>query len=167
LAIPELLNAQPLTGNRATEAEVIRKIPTARIIHLATHGGIQSELAWMALAPSGTMNNNDGLLTSDEILNLEVNAELVVLSFGGGEGRVTADGILGLSRAWIAAGSPSVITALWGEISDQGTAELMRDFYKNLGLNKAQALRQAMLKTKEKYPNPRDWAGFIMIGEAE
>ncbi len=78
--------------------------------------------------------------------------------------------MIGLSRSFIAAGVPSVIVSLWS-VPDAPTASLMTEFYTNLyqnKLDKAQALRQAMLKMMEKHrDNPRAWAAFTLIGEAE
>ena len=110
-----------------------------------------------------------GFLSAKEILNLKLTANLVVLSAcDTGRGRITGDGIVGLSRAFIAAGVPSVIVSLWA-VPDAPTAALMTEFYTALrrSPNKAQALRQAMLSTLNQYPNPRDWAAFTLIGEAE
>ncbi len=124
------------------------------------------------MAPSsagGKQEENDGLLTANEILNLRLNAELVVLSAcNTGQGRITGDGVVGLSRAFISAGVPSVIVSLWA-VPDAPTAKLMTMFYQNLQTNpdKARALRQAMLSTMKDYPLPIDWAAFTLIGEAE
>ncbi|MEA5595452.1 CHAT domain-containing protein [Rivularia sp. UHCC 0363] len=98
-----------------------------------------------------------------------VKADLVILS--GCEtalGRITGDGVIGLSRTFLAAGADSAIGSLWS-VPDESTASLMTDFHANLSKNtgKTGALRQAMLETMKKYPNPRDWAGFTLIGEAE
>lgn len=120
----------------------------------------------IALAPTST---EDGLLTAKEIFeDLTLQAELVVLSAcDTGLGTVTGDGVSGLSRAFIAAGVPSVVVSLWS-IPDAPTTELMIEFYQQIqqGQDKAQALRQAMLKTMKNHPNPRDWAAFTLIGEA-
>jgi CHAT domain-containing protein len=85
-----------------------------------------------------------------------------------GRGRLTGDGVIGLSRSLISAGVSSVIVSLW-KVPDKTTAGLMPEFYRQLQRNpdKAQALRQAMLVTMKKHPNPGDWAGFTLIGEAE
>ncbi|MEG5045474.1 CHAT domain-containing protein, partial [Microcoleus sp. B4-C1] len=85
-----------------------------------------------------------------------------------GEGRITGDGVIGLSRALISAGVPSVIVSLWA-VPDAPTSELMQSFYQNLQNNpdKAQALRQAMLATMKTHQEPRNWAAFTLIGEAE
>ena len=86
-----------------------------------------------------------------------------------GRGRITEDGVIGFPRALITAGVPSIIVSLW-QVSDlDSTVFLMPEFYRQLKNNpdKAHALRQAMLATMKKYPNPSDWAAFILIGEAD
>ncbi|MBW4635271.1 MAG: tetratricopeptide repeat protein [Iphinoe sp. HA4291-MV1] len=169
--IAGLFNTQPLVGKGATKAAVQQQISRARFIHLATHGlldnidepGIPGVVA---LAPSG---KDDGLLSANEVLKLKLNAELVVLSAcDTGWGRITGDGVIGLPRAFISAGTPSIVASLW-QVPDESTAFLMPEFYRQLRNNpdKARALRQAMLETRKKYPNPSDWAAFIFIGEAQ
>ncbi len=174
-AIGKLFGAKPLIGNQATETEVTQRLPQARLIHLASHGifdDVQGLNSSIALAPSpGNKGNEkgDGLLTAGEILDLKLNAELVVLSAcDTGRGRISGDGVIGLSRSLITAGVPSVLVSLWS-VPDAPTAELMTEFYQNLqkSPDKAQALRQAMLKIMKEHPNPRDWAAFTLIGEAE
>ncbi|MDZ8032694.1 CHAT domain-containing tetratricopeptide repeat protein [Nostoc sp. DedSLP04] len=173
--IAKLFKTKAFIGKQAVKAKMLPKLSQARIIHLATHGllddfkglGVPGAIA---LAPSGNGQLNDGLLTADEILDLKLNAELVVLSAcDTGRGQITGDGVIGLSRSLITAGTPSVIVSLWS-VPDAPTAELMTEFYRNWQerkLDKAQALRQAMLKTMENHPNPKDWAAFTLIGEAE
>jgi CHAT domain-containing protein/tetratricopeptide (TPR) repeat protein len=168
-AISKLLKTEPLIGNKATEATVVKRLPQARFVHLATHGifdDIQGLNSGIALTPSG---KDDGLLTASEILDLKLNAELVVLSAcDTGRGRISGDGVIGLSRSLISAGVPSVLVSLWS-VPDAPTALLMTEFYQNLqkSPDKAQALRQAMLTTMKNHPNPVDWAAFTLIGEAE
>jgi len=168
--IGELLNQVALLGSEATESRVMQQMSQARIIHLATHGllddveglGVPGAIA---LTPTpGT----DGLLTANEILNLDLNAELVVLSAcDTGRGRITGDGVLGLSRSFISAGATSVIVSLWA-VPDDATAALMTEFYRHLQEepDKARALRLAMLTTMQRYPSSREWAAFTFIGEA-
>src|SRR6476661_2104610 len=171
ITIAQLLNTKPITGSQATKASIVQQMLKARIIHLATHGLLNEVKrrdlpGAIALAPSG---NDDGLLTSSEILDLKLNAELVVLSAcNTGRGKLTGDGVLGLSRALISAGVSSIIVSLW-LVPDAATAELMAEFYRQLQLNpnKAQALRQAMLIAMKMHPTPQDWAAFTVIGEAE
>jgi CHAT domain-containing protein/Tfp pilus assembly protein PilF len=167
--IAKLLGTQAITGNQATKQEILKKLSQARIIHMATHGifderrGLRSALA---LAPSG--NKDDGLVTAEEISKLKLKAHLAVLSAcDTGRGDISGDGVVGLSRSLITAGVPSVIVSLW-KVPDESTSPLMVEFYKNLQRypNKAVALRQAMLTTMERYPDPVDWAAFTLIGEA-
>jgi CHAT domain-containing protein len=144
-------------------------MPQASIIHLATHGlldDVRGLGSAIALAPSG---KDDGLLTVEEIFDMKLQANLVVLSAcNTGEGRITGDGVIGLSRLLIAAGVPSVIVSLWA-VPDAPTAELMQTFHLNLQKQpgKAQALRQAMLTTMTIHPEPKNWAAFTLIGEAK
>jgi CHAT domain-containing protein/lipopolysaccharide biosynthesis regulator YciM len=168
-AIAPLLKTQAITGAQGTKAEIVQKMPQASIIHLATHGlldDVRGLGSAIALAPSGS---DDGLLTAEEIFDMKLQANLVVLSAcNTGFGRITGDGVIGLSRALISAGVPSVIVSLWA-VPDAPTSELMQSFYQNLQNNpdKAQALRQAMLTTMKTHPGPRNWAAFTLIGEAE
>jgi CHAT domain-containing protein len=181
-AIAPLLKTKPLIGNQATKSAIKQLMPKARIIHLATHGlldefrGLGSAIALAPDSPSsvptltkGAIGEVDGLLTAEEILDMKLNAELVVLSAcNTGRGRLTGDGVIGLSRSIISAGVPSVLVSLWA-VPDAPTASLMTEFYQNLQKNpdKAHALRQAMLTTMKQHPNPKNWAAFTLIGEAE
>ncbi|MEO0533940.1 MAG: CHAT domain-containing tetratricopeptide repeat protein [Cyanobacteria bacterium P01_A01_bin.123] len=173
-AIASLFNLQALIGNQATESQVKQQATDATVIHLATHGlleygqvaasGVQDLPGAIALTPG---NGDDGLLTAAEILQLDLQADLVVLSAcDTGLGRIVGDGVVGLSRSLVAAGVPSVVVSLWS-VPDAPTAELMTEFYQQLsqGQDKAQALRQAMLITRDRYPHPRDWAAFTLMGE--
>ncbi|WP_299409540.1 CHAT domain-containing tetratricopeptide repeat protein [Acaryochloris sp. IP29b_bin.148] len=178
--IAALLGSQALTDADATETRVSQEMLGARIIHLATHGlleygkpqdsGIQDIPGALALAPDKD-KEEDGLLTTSEILDeLDLKASLVVLSAcDTGLGDITGDGVIGLSRSFIAAGSPSVIVSLWA-VPDMPTAQLMTEFYRQWhlkGLDKAQALRQAMLETMKDNPEPANWAAFTLIGSAQ
>lgn len=172
ISIAKLLKTKAMTGKVATKASILQQMNKARIIHLATHGllddfkglGVPGAIA---LAPDNTGQINDGLLTADEILNLNLNAVLVILSAcDTGEGRITGDGVVGLSRSLISAGASSVIVSLWA-VSDDSTEFLMTRFYENLRQNpdQAVALRNAMLTTRKQYSLPLDWAAFTLIGE--
>jgi len=170
--IASLMNTQAIIGDQATKVTILQQMPSSRIIHLATHGllddferlGIPGAIA---LAPS---EEDNGLLTAWEIQELKLNAELVVLSAcDTGRGRLSGDGVIGLSRSLISAGIPSIIVSLWA-VPDASTAELMTEFYRNFyerKLDKAQALRSAMLTTMQQHPNnPKAWAAFTLIGQA-
>jgi CHAT domain-containing protein len=112
----------------------------------------------------------DGLLQVYEVFNLKLNADLVVLSAcetGLGK-EVKGEGLIGLTNAFLYAGTPSVLVSLWN-VHDRSTADLMVGFYQQLGRaqDKAEALRQAKLKLiqNEQYAHPYYWAPFILIGE--
>src|SRR5919112_2530408 len=90
--------------------------------------------------------------------------ELVVLSAsdtGLGEVHV-GEGVFGLKRAFALAGAKTVVTSLW-KVADQQTRELMEDFYRHLlqGQTRADALREAQLAMKERYPDPLYWGAFV------
>ncbi len=169
------LNTTFLTGDQATKVVVVEKMKRARFVHLATHGLLEEYRKGdipgaIALAPSQTNGQiDDGFLTAGEIIDMQLNAEMVVLSAcKTGQGLLTGDGVIGLSRSLISAGVPSVVVSLWS-VPDDPTAMLMTTFYKKFQTNpdKAQALRQAMLATKAKYPDPLNWAAFTLIGESQ
>ena len=131
--IASLFQTKAITGDRATKLDIIKQMPRARIIHLATHG-LLDEVKQLglpgaiALAPSG---NDNGFLTPGEILNLKLNAELVVLSAcQTGRGEITGDSVIGLSRSLLSAGAASAIVSLW-EVPDDTTTTLMLEFYRN------------------------------------
>ncbi|MDY7019742.1 MAG: CHAT domain-containing tetratricopeptide repeat protein, partial [Cyanobacteriota bacterium] len=172
LTIAKMLKTEPMIGDLATEDEAIKKMPKAHIIHMATHG-LLNELKHLGLEIPGALalaptSKGDGLLTASEILDLKLKAELVVLSAcNTGRGKITEDGVIGLSRSFISAGVPSVIVSLW-YIPDNPSADLMIEFYHQMQSqsDKAYALRQAMIKTMKNHPRPLDWAGFILMGQS-
>ncbi|MEC4817571.1 MAG: CHAT domain-containing protein [Scytonema sp. PMC 1069.18] len=167
-AIAAIFKTQPLIGDAATETVIVKKMPQAKIIHLATNVVSincqkQASPDVIALASSTT---DDGWLSTEEIQSLNLKADLVVLSScDTALGKITGDGVIGLSRAFFSAGANSVIGSLW-DVSDTSTVTLMTKFYSNLSKkpDKAGALRQAMLQTMKQYPNPSDWAAFTLIG---
>ncbi|HIK12909.1 MAG TPA: CHAT domain-containing protein [Oscillatoriaceae cyanobacterium M33_DOE_052] len=169
-SIAGILNTTALIGGAATKQAILQQLPGARIVHLATHGlldGVGEGVPGaIALAPSG---GDSGLLAAGEILDLKLNAELVVLSAcDTGRGRITGDGVVGLSQSLMTAGAKSVIVSLWS-VPDAPTAELMAEFYRHWQQNpdKAQALRSAMLAVMKSHPEPINWAGFTLMGAAE
>ncbi|BAZ40687.1 hypothetical protein NIES4101_66480 [Calothrix sp. NIES-4101] len=162
-AIAKIFKTQAITGDVATETIIVQKMPQAKIIHLAAHAVDLNNSNAIALATSA---KDDGWLSVTEIQKLPLKADLVVLSAANTAlGRITSDGVVGLSRAFFVAGADSVIASLW-EVGDEATSFLMVKFYENFSKNpdKATAFRKAILETMKKYPNPQDWAGFTSIG---
>ncbi|MCK4547218.1 MAG: tetratricopeptide repeat protein [Candidatus Eisenbacteria sp.] len=144
------------------------------VLHFATHAcasNVDPSASGLLLAPSG---NNDGFLTSLEILGLDLAADLVTLSAcQTGRGRlVSGEGILGLSRAFFYAGSTSVLASLW-EVDDAHTARFMGRFYRHLvgGASKGEALaltkRECISGEHGLSPHPCFWAPFVILGDAD
>jgi CHAT domain-containing protein len=137
-----------------------------RYVHLATHGVVdpnQPMFSYLALASS---EEDDGLLTVREIFGLNVHASLVVLSAcETALGALSSgDEIIGLSRAFLYAGSGDVIVSLWS-VADEPTAILMTRFYQLLKEHSAvESLRLAQIEVKERFEIPYYWAPFQIIG---
>lgn len=182
--ISELFGAGSIVkvGADASRANLKELAPKASIIHLATHGLIDEERPMDSAVLLASSSSDDGLFTVKDILQMPaLKARLITLSAcQTGRGKISGDGVAGLSRAFILAGTPSVMVSLWN-VDDVMTEYQMSAFYQSLlgGAEKALALRQAQLKTvafMEKgmvtapgavkvRANPRYWAAFQMIGE--
>lgn len=168
--IAALRKVKPLLGDEATKAAVLRALPSARLVHFASHGllewGNRSELPGaLALAPAGEAD--DGLLTADEIRTLKLSSPLVVLSAcRTGQGRISGDGVIGLSRSFLTAGAAAVVMSLWRIPDDEGTASLMVDFHRRLMASgdPARSLRGAMLGAIQKGEDPSSWGSFLYVG---
>ena len=112
----------------------------------------------------------DGYLTLDEIMNLDWNARLVVLSAcQTGKGKIRrGEGVIGLTRAVMHAGTDAAVVSLWN-VSDEGTKELMIKLFQNIlqkNLTKEEALRMAKLEMlNSNFSNPYFWSAFVMYGE--
>jgi CHAT domain-containing protein len=156
-----------LMGDQASEANAKRLSAGQTVLHFAVHGLIRDDRPWesaLILAPG---EGEDGWLRVPEVFGLDLRADLVVLSgCSTGLGKVSGDGIVGLSRGLIYAGAPSVVVSQW-DVSDLSTAYLMSRFYAGLaaGRGKAQSLRAAQLATLDRYPHPALWAAFQLMGE--
>jgi len=161
--------------DKATEESFKQKdnLQEFNYLHFATHGIIDEDkpdLSSLVLT-SRKDSGEDGYLQAQEIFSLKLNPDLVVLSAcQTGLGKlIRGEGMVGLTRAFMYAGTPSVVVSLWS-VSDISTADLMEEFYKNLiknKLSKTDALRKAQLSliSDPKYSHPFYWAPFILIGD--
>jgi CHAT domain-containing protein/tetratricopeptide (TPR) repeat protein len=169
----ERMQAFDFAANRAIATNP--ELQNYRIVHLATHGilnSTQPELSGVVLSlvdEKGTLQN--GFLQLRDIFNLNLPAELVVLSAcetGLGK-EVRGEGLVGLTRGFMYAGSSRVVVSLWS-VSDRATSELMVKFYKKMlqdGLKPAAALRAAQIEMwqQKQWQAPYYWAAFTLQGE--
>jgi CHAT domain-containing protein len=169
----ERMQAFDFAANRAIATSP--ELSQYRIVHFATHGilnSTQPQLSGLVLSlvdEKGTSQN--GFLQLRDVFNLNLPAELVVLSAcetGLGED-VKGEGLVGLTRGFMYAGSPRVLVSLWS-VSDRATAELMATFYKKMlqdGLKPAAALRAAQLEMwqQQQWQAPYYWAAFTLQGD--
>ncbi len=157
---------------RATNGELAQY----RIIHFATHSLLDQEhpeLSGIALSLVNEQGRpQDGFLRLQDIYDLQLNADLVVLSAcqtGLGK-EVKGEGLIGFTRGFMYAGSPRVVATLW-KVDDKATAELMKHFYQSLlgepKLSPAAALRAAQLSMLQhrRWRDPAYWAAFVLQGE--
>ena len=171
-AIGEMLGAVPLTGNKATKLEVLKRIGSVALVHIAAHGSM--ETGEIALAPnparlSKVPGQKDYMLKIADVHAARLRARLVVLSCcHSAQGKVTAEGVVGIARAFLGAGARSVLVSLWA-IDDETTMEFMKCFYKDLslGCSASVAVQRAMkcLRESEKFGAVKHWAPFVLIGD--
>jgi CHAT domain-containing protein len=148
-----------------------------RIIHFATHGvlnNVNPELSGIALSQVDERGAalEDGMLRLNDIYNLKLPSELVVLSAcDTGLGKdIRGEGLVGLTRGFMYAGSPRVVATMW-KVDDYATSRLMKSFYQQMfkkNLSPAAALRQAQIEmlNQGRWSDPFYWAAFMLYGEA-
>ena len=155
-----------LSRSEASETNLKNKASSYDILHFATHATFDNDDPFNSALLLASDGSNDGRLTLEEIYQLKLKPSLVVLSAcDTGLGKYSAgDEIIGFYRAFMYAGAKSIIATLW-PVSDEATSYLINEFYQSLKKNAlGESLRMAQLKTKEKYPNPANWGGFVLVG---
>ncbi|MBF0180368.1 MAG: CHAT domain-containing protein [Magnetococcales bacterium] len=160
---------EAMKGKQATKEWLVKHIGEYGIIHIAAHGDFQNvnplfSSLWLAAGEG----KDSGRLTVKEIFALDLQADLVTLSAcQTGLGQLRGSELIGLNRAFLYAGTHSLISSLW-RVDDLSTAVLMKHFYRNYAsMTKADSLRQAQLLVKQNYPHPANWAGFNLVGDYE
>jgi len=154
-------------GEAGTETFVKKNIEGYKFIHLATHGFFNFEQPVYSFLLFPQSNDDDGRLTVHEVFGLNLDARLVTLSAcETGLGYLDrGDEIVGLSRAFIYAGSSAVIVSLWS-VADYQTSLLMTKFYTYMKDHSIEeSLAKAQREVMELYPNPIYWAPFVLIGK--
>jgi CHAT domain-containing protein len=152
-----------------------RDLELYRIVHFATHGLLNDkhpELSGVVLSMFDEKGApQDGFLRLHDIYNLNLRADLVVLSAcSTGLGKeVRGEGLLGLARGFMHAGAQRVLASLW-KVDDEATGELMDKFYRHMlseNVTPAASLRRAQLEMRRqsRWSAPFYWAGFVLQGE--
>ncbi len=169
IEIAQLFNEKPLIGKDATESFFTKQSENFNLIHISSHGELNSKNPLFSNIILKPNNGSDGLLEVHEVYELDLKqAFLVTLSacqtnLGA---QSLGDDVIGLNRAFIYAGTPTLIASLW-KVNDGSTKELMKSFYTNLqqGMGKADALREAQKNIRTEYPHPYYWAPFVLTGD--
>ncbi|XP_013408018.1 tetratricopeptide repeat protein 28 isoform X1 [Lingula anatina] len=189
--IAEMMGAKPLTSHAATKEAVLHHMPKSEVMHFATH--VSWKLSSVVLSPgeftpehrtdrfhddsgSDISSTMDGpslpefLLTAADVLNIKLNAKLVVLNSGHTDdraGRINSDGVVGLTRAFLAAGAQCVVFSLW-PVPAEASKIFMRSFYTSMlqGYQASKAISEAMrtVQTTKQYTHPSSWGGWVMVG---
>jgi CHAT domain-containing protein/Tfp pilus assembly protein PilF len=167
--VARLFNTRPITGSDASKITLVARIGHYSIVHIAAHAELNTAnplFSRIMLAPD---KEDSGILAIRDVYSLDLpKASLVTLSACETQlgAQSKGDDIVGLNRAFIYAGTPSVVASLW-KVDDEATGILMKSFYMHLlqGMSKAEALGMAQRETRAKYPHPYYWAAFVLTGD--
>jgi len=155
-------NAQVLLNDAATRQAFVRTCSSCSFLHIATHATFRQDNPMFS-----SFKLADGWFTAFDLFSMSCPANLVTLSgCQSGMSEVTgADDLLGLMRGFLYAGARSLLLSLWN-VNDESTSDLMAMFYEewHQGATKSVALRRAMLRVRDSYPNPFHWAPFLIVG---
>ena len=171
--IAQILNVEPLTGKNATKEQVLSRLNSVSLVHIAAHGSAETGEILLSPNPrpgsSKPPEEKDFLLTMTDVLNAKLDAKLVVLSCcHSGRGKIKAEGVVGIARAFLGAGARSVIASLWA-IDDEATLVFMRHFYEHLvkGQSASKSLHEAMkmMRESDDFNAVKYWAPFMLIGD--
>ena len=169
--IGQILNIQPLTGRNATRDQVLSRLNSVSLVHIAAHGCPENGEIILSpnLADAKKPEEEDFRLTMRDVLDAQLRAKLVVLSCCfSARGEIKAEGVVGIARAFLGAGARSVIASLWAP-SDEETLEFMRHFYRHLvaGQSASKSLHHAMecMRETQEFNAVKYWAPFLLIGD--
>ncbi len=164
-AVASLLGVSPVLGAAADRDRLLGIWARHAVVHIASHGVYDERdplLSGILLA--------DGRLSVEDLLDAEIPADLLTLSgcLTGVSSQEPGDELIGLSRAALAAGVPSVITTLW-EVGDDATREFFQRFYwlrrKGIGKDEALGSAQQSMVADERYASPSNWAPYVLLGD--
>jgi CHAT domain-containing protein/tetratricopeptide (TPR) repeat protein len=150
-------------GKAASEYILKNAGSSARLVHIATHGYFRQDSPMFSSIRMGS-----SYLSLYDLYQLRLPVELVTLSGCATGLNVVAAGdeLIGLARGLFQAGAQSLLLSLW-DVHDQSTSDFMAIFYRRFqeGEDKATAMRDAMLRVRETYPHPYQWAPFVLMGK--
>lgn len=166
-----------VSGNQATKTLFKQIAGDYDLVHLATHGSLNRNAPWLSALQLEPDAQSDGRLELYEILDLKLRARLVTLSacetaLGSGYFSDTpaGDEFVGMARAFLGAGSESVLASLWA-VNDASTRDLMVRFYRNLRhFDGPEALARAQREIRRmnsRYGEPYYWAPFVLVGDVK
>jgi CHAT domain-containing protein len=159
--------ADVFLGEGATESRLVDMVAEYGIVHLASHGEFDPDNPLESGLLLAADDQRDGRLTAADVFGLSLRADLVALSAcQTGLGRPgNGDDVVGLNRAFLFAGARQLLASLW-RVDDVSTAILVKQFYRRLdGVDRAEALRQAQLEVRRRYPHPAHWSGMFLSGD--
>jgi CHAT domain-containing protein/predicted negative regulator of RcsB-dependent stress response len=164
-SVHEILPGSELfLGGTASHDLLLRKAPSSKFIHIATHGSFRPDNPMF----SG-IRLSDGYLHLYELYHMQLSAELLTLSGCATGLNVIAGGdeLLGLIRGLLYAGARSLLLSLW-DVNDHTTAQFMTSFYRRIQQSdsKPEALAAAAKEIREHHPHPYYWAPFVLVGKA-
>ena len=162
--VGQILKVEPLLGSEATKQKVLNRLSDASIAHFAVHG----RFVQRSPLESG-IELSDGYLSASEILGLQLNADLVVLSAceTGAIKSLGSEEFVGLGQSFLLAGARSIVVSLW-RVEDESTGVLVRHFYDALQHeDKAAALSRAMnaVRADPRWSHPYYWGPFLLSGD--
>ena len=169
--IGQILNVEPLTGKNATKEQVLSRLNSVSLVHIAAHGSAERGEILLSpnLSSSKPPEEKDFLLTMTDVLDAKLDAKLVVLSCcHSGRGKIKAESVVGIARGFLGAGARSVIASLWA-INDKATLTFMGHFYEHLvkGQSASKSLHEAMKMMRQSgdFNAAKYWAPFMLIGD--
>jgi CHAT domain-containing protein len=171
--VAKLFGGQLVAEGKGMEANFKQYGPDFGVLHIATHGIIEDQNPIFSNLVFNNGNEEDGILHTYELFNMELNAELAVLSAcNSGVGQLKkGEGVVSIARGFAYAGVPNIVMSTWA-VSDEATKILMNHFYLNLqqGLPKGEALQQAKITFLEGFEDndalqaPFFWGSFVVLG---
>lgn len=171
--IAELFNSPAYIGQAASEWRFKNEAQQYAVLHIATHGVVNDIDPMFSSLILRNENGEDGILHAYELYNMQLQADLAVLSAcNSGMGRLKkGEGVASIARGFSYAGVPNIVMSTWA-VSDWSTEVLMRNFYKNLkrGIPKDEALRRAKVdyinanRGNPELLAPFYWGGFVLSG---